>query len=143
MPFDGGTDDFDGTGNIPWFLGNPPEWRMRNGFMSNIISNELSDVKTLTLKVKLSSPSTLKCTAKLDIAMPFDRFSLSVNGQVRNTYFQQSDDLVQVVNGIAPGDVTIELQVTNGDMFPGFDRSIEPRYGTGEVQLETCSIETN
>lgn len=144
-----GEDDFEGDGTLPWVLGTPPEWEIDENVaftgtksMRNIPALEVSAVRSLNLHTNLSTASTLSCKLKLDISMPFDRFSLVVNGVVRMMYLQHEDNWATLTTVINPGENTIEFTVTNSDMFP-FDRSTQAMFGTGHVWLDACTLHTN
>lgn len=143
---DGGMDDFEGGGTIPWILGNPPEWKIEDTMafsgthsITNIPSTGLSAASTLTSKIDTSVALTLACKVYVDISMPFDRFSFHVNGVTRNVFYKPEDNWITLTSGIAPGSNTIEFTVTNGDMDPGFDRG-NVLYGTGRVWVDSCNI---
>ena len=146
--FNGGEDDFEGDGTIPWVLGDPPEWKIDDTMafsgtqsITNIQTTKVSATSTLTLKLNLSTPATFSCKLKLDVAMPFERFSFEVNGEQRNAFYQPADEWFDLLSGIAPGESTLQFRVTNGDMFPNFDRGMNAdRYGTGHVWLDQCDI---
>lgn len=147
VKFDGGMDDFEGDGTIPWILGG---WKIENtkafdGMFSitniPVPSTELGAVSTLMTKIDMSASANLACKVYIDISMPFDRFSFHVNGEQRNVFHRPENEWITITSGIAPGSNTIEFQVTKGDMDPGFDRdSTDGRYGTGHVYVDQCNI---
>jgi len=148
VKFDGGMDDFEGDGTIPWILGSPPEWKIddtmafsRTHSITNIQSDEVNAIRTLTTKIDLSASATLTCQVYIDVGMPFDMFGFHVNGAKRDVFYKPEDDWITITTGIAPGSNTIQFVVTNGDMFPDFGRGgQEAIYGTGHVWVDQCNI---
>lgn len=144
-----GKNGFEGSGTLPWVFGDPPEWEIDENVsftgdrsITNIPSTEAGATRTLTLYTNLSAPSTLSCKLKLDVAMPFDRFSLDVNGARRKTHYYREENWVTLATGLHIGENTIEFTVTYTDKVLPFDRSTEARYGTGRVWLDACTVAT-
>ena len=142
-----GEDDFEDGGTFPWVLGNPPEWEIDENVafsggtsMTNIPSPVASAAKSLKLHINLPSASALSCKLKVDIAMPFDRFSVVVNGVTRSSYYGRENEWDTLTTWINPGANTIEFTVVNGDMLPPFDRLTQAKFGTGRVWLDACSL---
>lgn len=147
VEINGGDDDFEGGGSIPWDLGSPPQWKIDNTVassgshsMTNIPSTEVKSVHSLKLHMTTTTPGTIMCKIKVNISMPFERFSVHVNGKPRNVYYQPEDKWMNWATGFTPGDNSLEFRITNGDMFPEFDRSQQPRFGTGHVYVDDCII---
>ena len=146
--FNGGKDDFEGGGAIPWLFGSPPEWTIdsSNAYsgqksVTNIPTKTTSATTSLKLEINIPHPGSISCKAKVDTSMPFDRFSVHINGVQRKVFYQpEQEDWINLATGLAPGDNEIEFRVTNGDMFPDFDRAEAPRYGTGHVWMDECDI---
>lgn len=139
-----GEDDFEGGGTLPWVLGNPPEWKIdeHHSFsgdrsIRNIPSSEVSVTRTLKLYTNLPAASTLSCKLKLDISMPFDRFSLNVNGVTRKNYSGPEDDWVTLATELTEGENTVEFTVTNADQSFPFES-----VTSGRVWLDACFILT-
>ena len=144
-----GKDDFEGNSTLSWILGDPPEWEIDENVsftgdrsITNIPSSVASATRTLTLYTNLSAPLILSCKLKLDVAMPFDIFSLDINGSRRKTYYVREEDWVLLTTGLQKGENTIEFKVTNTDKFVPMDRSAEAKYGTGSVWLDACTVVT-
>ena len=106
------------------------------------IPNELTSVETdLALRITTTSPGALTCSVKVDIGMPFDRFSLHVNGQQRHTYFRPETQILSLRAGILPGENEVIFRITNGRMFPQFERTRDVSvYGTGYVHIDDCNL---
>lgn len=145
-----GSDDFEGDGTIPWIYGSPPEWEIdgKSAFsgkhsVTNIITKKPGATSTLKLEVNLSKPVTFECKLKVEVSMPFDQFSFHVNGDQRKTYYAPGprNEWITLKTGLPPGETTILFQVTNGAKDPGFDRSNNPRHGSGSVCIDSCKID--
>jgi len=148
VKLDGGEEHFEGEFTMPWDFGDPPEWEIddsmaHSGYHSvtNIPSKVELATRTLTLKLDLAAASTITCKMMVDISMPFDRFSVFLNGRIRSNIYQGKDEWSDLLVGLAPGENTIQFVVTNGDLFPKFDREAEREsYGSGHVWLDDCAI---
>ena len=135
-----------------------------------IIGDPLYNKSILSLKTTFTFKTRFKCDAKVDTMMPFDWFSLRVNGSVKYPYYCECILVcinhtydVQILNIIAlvkyylkassggkwvsfgtkidPGDNLIELVVEAGGMKPSYSRYSGLGYGSGYVWLDNCTIE--
>ena len=81
--------------DFPWDFGNPPQWKVgkmltslsARGTLTNIPHNYGPNVTsdlTLRLNVTSGSSASLECLAMIDTSMPFEYFSLRVDGQPRH-----------------------------------------------------------
>ena len=133
------------NGIISWNFGSPPEWEvdLDTNWMINIPSSETSVTRSLITEVNLPNRGSMICNIKIDISMPFDRFSIIVNGQQVQQYYQRVEEWTSISSDLVAGDNMIEFRVTNGDMFPGFDRLQMTHYGTGYVSIDQCEIVIN
>jgi hypothetical protein len=101
-------------------------------------------ISTLSLKTILSSSARFTCSAKIDTMMPFsfDWFSLRINGSVRYSYYSSSNDQSVTFGGkLNKGENLLELVVEAGPSKPAFSRNTGSGYGTGQVWLESCTLE--
>eukprot|EP00804_Cyclotella_cryptica_P016857 CCRYP_001834-RB/>CCRYP_001834-RB protein AED:0.06 eAED:0.06 QI:339/1/1/1/1/1/5/159/885 len=148
-----GTDDFeDSSVALPWIVGSPPQWNIN---VKESVSGTHSIVNmpatwnglkkgqsTLALKTNLSQSARFKCNVKVDTKMPFDWFSLRVDGKVKYPYYSTSNGKwTQVGSVLSAGEHFVELVVENGPTPPTFDRSTGLSYGTGYVWLDDCGLE--
>lgn len=151
VKLDAGEDNFEGDFAMPWDFGDPPEWEIDDSMafsgyhsLTNIRSNDELATRTLTLKLDMSAASTITCKMKVDISMPFDRFSVALNGRIRSNFYQGKDEWSDLLVALSPGENTIQFIVTNGDLFPKFDRETEREtYGSGHVWLDDCVLRAN
>ena len=148
--FNGGSDDFEGDGKIPWILGSPAQWEVVDNMaysgthsITNIPSQVVSATRSLKTKINLSNEGSIECRMKLDIGMPFDRFSFHVNDEQRNVFYQPVEGWATIAADLPSGDNTLEFRVTNGDMFPDFSREEMSVYGSGHVWIDQCDIVVN
>jgi len=147
------TDDFEVPSvALPWIVGDPPQWIITDeesvsGTHSivNVLATWNGNKKgqsTLTLKTDLSQSSKFKCNVKVDIMMPFDWFSLRVDGKVKYPYYSSSNGKWgQLSSVLSAGEHVVELVVENGPTPPAFDRSSGLTYGSGYVWLDDCRLE--
>jgi hypothetical protein len=97
---------------------------------------------TLSLKTSLSSSARFTCSAKIDTMMPFDWFSLRINGSVKYSHYSSSNDQSVTFGGkLNKGENLLELVVEAGPSKPAFSRNTGSGYGTGQVLLESCTLE--
>ena len=92
-----GTDTFeDPSSSFPWNAGDPPQWVIENDIERGgktmvsekvIIGDPLYNKSILSLKTTFTFKTRFKCDAKVDTMMPFDWFSLRVNGSVKYPYY--------------------------------------------------------
>lgn len=114
--------------------------------ITNIPAVGLGSYSDLTLKISVPEWASLRCLAHIDTAMPFENFSLIVNGMRRRQWFHGGDDSrydgwVEILTGFHKGDVTIVFRVQNTDHYAHFDRNGGyGDYGTGHVWLDQCQI---
>ena len=114
-------------------------WRaFHNQYHSNIASHSRM-TSDLTIKITVTHHSTLRCMGKIDTSMPFDFFTLTINGQQRNSYHTKLDGWIQIVDRISPGENTIVFRVENSEDSYGFNRT-EEYFGGGHVYLDDCEI---
>lgn len=147
-----GMDDFeDKASSFPWKMGNPPQWEVTNkqsasgthsivNIPTKSYGSGTGSSSTLTLNVNLSQSSRFKCNCLVETRMPFDWFSLRVNGKVKYPYYTTSGQWTTFGTVLAAGENLIELVVENGPTNPNFDRIIE-EYGSGYVWLDDCVFE--
>lgn len=147
-----GTDDFDDpTSSFPWKMGDPAEWgitSLESGTGSNTmvsvpVSTEDPSRKTSTLSLKTSfdTDARLKCKVKVDTMMPFDWFSLRINGKVKYPYYASSNGQWTTFGGsLKAGENLIEMVVEAGPTKPSFSRNSGLGYGSGYVWLDDCSL---
>jgi len=109
--------------------------------ITNILVDETSITSDLTLKIYVSDPSTVSCMA-IDIAMPYDYFSLHINGDQRNSYHSKIDEWMPVITSIPPGENTIVLRVqhSNFDLPPDYPEREASLHGVGQVWLDDCEV---
>eukprot|EP00571_Detonula_confervacea_P010462 CAMPEP_0172304948 /NCGR_PEP_ID=MMETSP1058-20130122/6286_1 /TAXON_ID=83371 /ORGANISM="Detonula confervacea, Strain CCMP 353" /LENGTH=800 /DNA_ID=CAMNT_0013016355 /DNA_START=32 /DNA_END=2431 /DNA_ORIENTATION=- len=140
----GGMENFDNeTLVLPFDLGTPPQWERDTVVsfsgthaLTNIPAIGLGATSELTLKINVAARSTFQCYAKIDTSMPYDNFSLSINGQQRNTYYQREIRMI-ITQSLDVGDNTIVFKVTNNNVelpqaMLGGNRVVEV-FGTGRV----------
>ena len=145
--------------DLPWDLGDTPQWVFDSavspangdgaGSLVNIPADGPLTHNDLVLKVAIPVWGWIKCMAKIDVHMPFDYFTVLVNGEVRVQHHEKAPDGVAwapVGTGFNPGNQTIVFRVQNSD-YPleslGVDRQgNEDRYGTGLVWLSQCRIKS-
>lgn len=147
------TDDFDSSLSqltIPFDLSNQ-QWEItstksHSGVHSitnthNATSGKAADTAELILKINLPAPTTISCMALIDTSMPFDYFTLVINGHQRNTYHQHhGEEWMRVLTGLDSGENTIVFRVENGGEGVGFlDRDYD-HFGSGSVYLDDCEI---
>lgn len=140
VDLDGGTDDFEGDGTIPWIFGSPPQWKIvdteafsQSHSITNIPSSEFGATSNLSAKINLKTSTTMVCKLKLDMGMPFERLSFHVNGKQQNIFYQRTEDWTTFTSGLPAGEV----------MIPDFDRMDKDqveRYGTGNAYLDQCNL---
>lgn len=147
------TDDstFDGGGALAglYDVGTPAQWELSNTTsypgghsITNIIPTlprAPGMTSDLTIKITVTHHSTLRCMGKIDTSMPFDFFTLTINGQQRNSYHTKLDGWIQIVDRISPGENTIVFRVENSEDSYGFNRT-EEYFGGGHVYLDDCEI---
>ena len=140
-------EDFEGSSLVlPFQLGSG--WTFDDSYgisgkrsIVNIPSKSTSAEVDLVLRITTTGSGTLTCSAKVDIGMPFDRFSLHVNGQQRNTYFRPEAQIRDLSADISPGENEVIFRITNGHMFPQFSRLNDASaYGTGYVHIDDCNL---
>ena len=109
-----GSDDFEGNdrlaASLPWILGNPPQWTIDDTVVysgtksiRNFPVTGIGATSDLTLKVTMPDVAVMKCQAKVDVSMPFDMFTLLVNGEQRNSYFQPIENWFLLATGLGQG----------------------------------------
>ena len=141
-------DDFEGGGTLTWsdYEG---KWRIDDTTafsgkhsITNIPSSEVMTSTSLTLTVSVPSTSTFKCQMLIDTGMPFDRFSLYVNDELRDNFFTRIPNWTPLVFVVDAGDNVVEFQVNNGAHFPAEINRAEQaaEYGTGRVWLDQCEV---
>ena len=147
------TDDFEVPSvALPWIVGNPPQWIITDEESvsgTHSIVNVLATwdgtkkgLRTLTLKTNLSQSTKFKCNVKVDTMMPFDWFSLRVDGNVKYPFYSSSNGKWnQLSSVLSAGEHVVELVVENGPTPPAFDRSSGLTYGSGYVWLDDCRLE--
>ena len=147
-----GTDTFDDpSSSFPWNTGDPPQWAIETDTMTGektmvsekvIVGDPIHDKSILSLKTTFTFKTRFKCDAKVDTMMPFDWFSLRVNGSVKYPYYSSSGGKwISFGTKIDPGDNLIELVVEAAGAKPSFSRYSGLGYGSGYVWLDNCLIE--
>jgi hypothetical protein len=101
-----GFDSFDGLDDskpFPWIFGSPEEWvrdtthkLAGTGSLRNVAPTGNGESSTLSLKIRTTSPGVMKCYAFIETAMPYDSFSMEVNGVPRYVSYSPSNDWVTV-----------------------------------------------
>ena len=138
--------------DFPWDFGNPPQWKVgkmltslsTRGTLTNIPHNYGPNVTsdlTLRLNVTSGSSASLECLAMIDTSMPFEYFSLRVDGQPRHVWYEELNDITQIATTFGPGKHTIVFRVHTASFDPGFNRTEHGHsYGNGQVWLDRCQI---
>lgn len=147
-----GTDNFDNPlSSFPWNIGDPPEWEITtlgsetgNAMVSVAVAADDPSKKktsTITLKTSFDRDARLRCNAKVDTMMPFDWFSLRINGAVEYPYYATSSGKWISFGGkLEAGENLIEMVVEAGPTSPSFSRNSSLGYGSGYVWLDECSL---
>lgn len=149
-------EDFDGAApTLPFdYYGKPdPQWRLDDTVsysgthsITNIPNDGINTKSDLSLKINVQQSSIVKCQAKIDVSLPYEYFTLIVNGQQRNTYTQKLDGWVPVVTSVLAGGNTIVFRVQNhhtevSDGMMG--ERLEDHYGSGRVWIDDCEVYNN
>jgi hypothetical protein len=136
-------DDLDNSHPMPWIFGSPAEWvrddthkLAGSGAIMNVLTEEGGDTSTLSLKVRLTGYAMIRCYAFIDIAMPYDSFSMEVNGTPRYVSYSPGSDWIQIATGLAAGESTVSFVVKKPDFFPPGERA----KGSGHVWLDICEL---
>jgi hypothetical protein len=141
-----GVDDFSNpSSSFPWNMGNPPEWELVDNAMVSIpvsIDDPAKKTSTLSLKTSFATDTKFKCKVKVDTMMPFDWFSLRINGKVKYPYYASSNgEWTSFGGSLKSGENLIEMVVEAGPSKPAFGRNSGLGYGSGLVFLDDCSLE--
>ena len=132
---------------LPFDFGTPPQWQVDESGVSNSGSKSVTNIPAvglsarsdLTLKIRVSNPSTVMCMGKVDISMPFDFFSLVIDGNPQIQYHQvMAEGWIGITAGIGPGDHEIIFRVENAPFDAGMAR--ESHFGSGHVYLDDCRV---
>merc|ERR1719232_616820 len=147
-----GYESFEGElRTMPFDFGDSPMWRIDNSTsnignrsVTNVANNVTGAASDLVLKLSVSSPSTVSCVAKIDTKMPYDHFMILVDGQQRNTYYQQAD-WQNVLTGLDVGNHTVIFRVQNGQVSASNlpPVRVPERFGTGHVWLDDCQVNSS
>ena len=133
--------------SIPWNYGEPKQWEiddtrkvLGDKSIRNVKPVGVGAASTLSLDVNLPGWSLLRCQLYVDIAMPFDWFYITINGERRNAYYRPTGEWVSLTTGIAPGDTTIIFTVENNNIPIGANRNTASE-GSGFVWIDICDIQ--
>ncbi|KAL9180618.1 hypothetical protein ACHAXT_011071 [Thalassiosira profunda] len=140
-------DDFEGVQGLPWDFGEPAQWQVSDErstsgsyAVSNLPVSGLGTTADLVLKIIVPAPSIVSCKALIGTSMPYDHFSLVVNGEPRNMYHQPVDGWIPVTTGVAPGKNTLIFRVQNADFEHNTGDERLEMFGTGRVWLDDCTV---
>merc|ERR1711933_551247 len=87
----------------------------------------------------MGNPSTIRCTARIDTSMPFELFTVIVNGEQQNIYRQVHRGLAIVITSIDAGNSTVVFRVMNAEVIYELERD-DGDFGSGKVWLDECKI---
>ena len=135
-------DDFDRPDPVlPFDLGFPPQWELEANMqaLTNIPTVGLNATADLILRIHVDTPSTIRCTARIDTSMPFERFMLIVNEEQRNLYPRVHRGLAIVETSISTGNNTILFRVMNTGFITELERE-DGNFGSGRVWLDECRL---
>ena len=136
-------DDLDTSAPIPWIHDKPLDWVVDNqhvlagtGALRNVAPVGSGAQSDLTLKIRTEKYSMIRCYAFIDVAMPWEFFTMTVNGTTRYAQYSPIGEWVQVATGLAAGESTITFTVKNPAVQPPDERT----RGSGFVWLDVCEI---
>jgi hypothetical protein len=139
-------DDIDNTNPIPWIFGSPAQWTVDSEralagphSLKNALPENPGEKSELALKVRLPGYSMIRCYAFIDVAMPWDSFTMLVDDVPRYKSYGPSGEWVQVATGLQAGENTIKFFVQN-EAKPGAPMPEERSRGSGFVWLDICEI---
>ncbi|KAL7539460.1 hypothetical protein ACHAXR_009304 [Thalassiosira sp. AJA248-18] len=139
------------SADLPWDMG--VQWRLDDTVKATEGSSSITNIPlrgyppgtkadlALRIDVPENSRATLHCVAKIDTHMPFDTFSVLVDGIEKSVYNAAEDGWTEVVRGFVPGEHSIIFRVQNSFIETGFDREDSGgAHGSGHVWLDDCKI---
>jgi len=128
-------------GDMPWDFGTPPQWKIDGTMITNIPAMGVDVTSDLTLRIDVSNMAIMRCTILINTSMPFESFSLHVNGHEHNRFQEEVQEDVQITTGLNPGYNTVVFRVKNSHYSVGpFNRTDRGNYGSGHVWLHHCQI---
>jgi len=114
---------------------------------TNIPSTRPGASTDLTLKVRVTSPTMISCMGKIDTSMPFEIFTMLVNGQQRNTYYEpvmrmgeEEEQWIEILTGLGPGENIVTFRVQNSGRYDASAMERVGVFGTGRVWLDDCAV---
>lgn len=145
------SEDGQWTTDLPWEYGSPAQWRLDDTVssprnvasspsMTNVPATGLGATSDLTLRFHVPAVARLQCDVLADVYMPFDLFTLYVDGEPRHQYGGGGlEGWTTIMTGFGEGDHKITFRVEKFDKDVGFQRSYE-MHGTGRVWLDQCKM---